>query len=234
MGKQGSSEPVQQSHLPLYISVGIILAIVIIYFFVPEVQRFLNEAYSVLTSQDEERISSWVGQLGFWGPFSIVLGMIVQMFLIIIPSPLLMLVAILAYGKIWGTLLAIFAVLVASSVGYAIGDLLGEVSVEKMIGTRKKQKLESFVERFGAWAVVLFRLIPFLSNDAISFVGGLLGMQYWKFITATLFGIAPLAILMAYFGAHNDQLKNGMIWLAGIGLVCFIGYLLYKKYRKAG
>lgn len=232
MENQESTGSVQQSRLPLYISAGILVSLVTLYFAVPGVKSFLNEAYSVLTSQNEDRISRWVEQLGFWGPLLIIVGMIVQMFLIIVPSPLLMLVSVLAYGKIWGVLISVTAVLVASSIGYLLGSLLGEVSVEKVIGEKKKRKLESFVERFGVWAIILFRLIPFLSNDAISFVGGLLGMRYIKFITATAIGIAPLAILIAYFGENNHRLKNGLIWIAAIGIVFFIGYYFYQKRQR--
>lgn len=232
MGNQGSSGTVEQSRWPLYISLGIIVAFLVLYFAVPQVKSFFDKAFDILTSQNEERISNWVEQFGFWGPLLIVLGMIVQMFLIIVPSPLLMLVSVLAYGKVWGTLLAIAAVMIASTVGYWLGSYLGEVSVEKVIGEDKKKKLESFVERFGAWAVILFRLIPFLSNDAISFVGGLLGMRYWKFIMATVIGISPLAILIAYFGQNNERLKNGMIWVSAVGVVFFIGYYFYQKRLK--
>lgn len=232
MGNQGSSGTVEQSRWPLYISLGIIVAFLVLYFAIPQVKSFFDEAFNILTSQNEERISNWVEQFGFWGPLLIVLGMIVQMFLIIVPSPLLMLVSVLAYGKVWGTLLAIAAVMIASTVGYWLGSYLGEVSVEKVIGEDKKKKLESFVERFGAWAVILFRLIPFLSNDAISFVGGLLGMRYWKFIMATVIGISPLAILIAYFGQNNERLKNGMIWVSAVGVVFFIGYYFYQKRLK--
>jgi uncharacterized membrane protein YdjX (TVP38/TMEM64 family) len=233
MDHSASSGPVKKSRLPLYISISIIVVFLILYFAVPEINSFFDEAYDVLTSQDEQRISNWVEQLGFWGPLLLVLGMIVQMFLIIVPSPLLMLVAVLAYGKIWGALLGIASVLIASSVGYWLGAYLGAVSVEKMIGEEKEKKLESVVHNYGAWAVVLFRLIPFLSNDAISFVGGLLGMRYWKFIAATLVGITPLAVLIAYFGENNERLKNGMIWVAGVGVVFFIGYYFYQKRKDS-
>jgi len=50
---------------------------------------------------------------------------------------------------------------------------------------------------YGFWAIIVTRVNPFLSNDAISFVGGLLRMGYWKFIAAALVGIAPLTSFIA-------------------------------------
>lgn len=223
----------RQSRLPFYISLAIVISFIILYFTIPEIKSFFDEAYNVLTSEDEKRISDWVEKLGIWGPLLIIFGMIVQMFLIIVPSPLLMMVSVLAYGKIWGVLLSVTAVLVASSIGYLLGGYLGEVSVDKVIGEDKKQKLESLVKRFGLWTIILFRLIPFLSNDAISFVGGLVGMKYRKFIFATAVGIVPLAILIAYFGENNARLKSGLIWLGALGVVFFIGFYLYQRRQKS-
>ncbi len=230
--KKDNNEGQKQSKWPLILSGIILAAIVISYFTIPEVKSFFTEAWEVLTSEDEERISSWVGELGFWGPFFIVLTMTLQMFLIVIPSPLLMVVAVLAYGPYWGVAISILAIFVASSVGYAIGKYLGKVTIDKIIGHKKEKKLEFYVERYGVWAVIITRLAPMLSNDAISFVGGILRMGYWKFIGATMAGITPLAILIAYFGENNDRLKSGLIWTSVVSLVLFIIYIIYDHKKN--
>ena len=90
---------VRKSKAPLYSSITFIIVLVICYFAIPQVNQFLNEAWDVLTSNDEARIKNWVSDFGWMGPVVIVLAMIVQMFLLVIPSVLLMIVAILAYGR---------------------------------------------------------------------------------------------------------------------------------------
>ncbi|MEP0303924.1 MAG: TVP38/TMEM64 family protein, partial [Maribacter dokdonensis] len=82
-----------KSKLPLYISIGILVALVIAYFVVPSVQDFLNEAWSVLTSDNEERIQQWVSGFGWFGPVVLVLAMVAQLFLLVVPSILLMVVS---------------------------------------------------------------------------------------------------------------------------------------------
>ncbi|HET7361107.1 MAG TPA: TVP38/TMEM64 family protein, partial [Salinimicrobium sp.] len=59
---------VKQSKAPLYISIGVVITVVLAYFFIPSVHDFLQNAWSVLTSGDEQRINNWVDQFGFWGP----------------------------------------------------------------------------------------------------------------------------------------------------------------------
>ncbi len=225
----------KQSHVPLIIS-GIILAgLAVGYFAIPAVNSFFKEAYNTLTSGNEDKISTWVNHLGFWGPLFIILFMTLQMFLIVIPSPLLIVVSVLAYGPWWGTFISVVAVALASTVGYFIGKYLGITVIDRLIGHRKEQKIEFYVSRYGVWAVIITRLAPVLSNDAISFVGGILRMNYLKFIGATMAGIIPLTVLIAYFGENNQRLKNGLIWTSVVSLLFLIIYIIYdRKKNPAG
>lgn len=232
MNKKNGEHETKQSKTPLIISGLILLGLVTSYFVIPEVNHFLKDSYETLTSENEERISEWVSRLGFWGPFFIILSMTLQMFLLIIPSPLLIVVSILAYGPYLGTLIAISAIMVASTIGFFIGKYLGQVTIDRLIGRKKEKKLEFYVERYGGWAVFITRLTPLLSNDAISFVAGILRMGYWKFIGFTLAGITPLTILIAWFGENNERLKNGLIWISGISFVIFIVYIIYDRKKN--
>lgn len=226
------TEGKSRSKLPLYISIGIILAVVITYFFVPDVRNGLQNGWEVLTSQDEQRIKEWVSQFSFWGPLIIVFAMVAQMFLLIIPSPLLMVATVLAYGPFVGSLVILIAIFSASTVGYAIGAFLGTTVVKKIMGEKSERKIEDFIDEYGFWAVVVTRISPFLSNDAISFVGGILRMGYWRFIGATLLGITPLTGLIAYLGETNERLKTGLLWGSIISIIIFVAYVWWDKKKN--
>jgi len=219
----------------VYLFSGILLASLVAgYFLLPEFKKVVDEMYAALSSGEKQRISSYLRQFGLWGPVIIVLMMVVQMFLIVVPSWLLMIVSVLVYGPIWGALLSILAVFVASTVGYFLGAFLNTVTISKIIGQKEEQKMERFLEKYGFGAVFLFRLAPFLSNDAISFVGGMLKMGYWRFIGATLAGITPLAALIGYFGQSTDKLKTGLLWIGGTSLLLYGIYIIWdSRFRKA-
>lgn len=221
----------KQSKWPLYVSISLLLSLVACYFLIPSFKEFVNHAYDVLSSGNKKRISGWIDGFGFWGPVLVVVIMVLQMFLIVVPSPLLIIGAILAYGPLWGSLLSVASIVVASSVGYSIGRYLGEVTVGRLIGHKKEQKLEYYVDKFGFWAVIITRLSPLFSNDAISFVGGILRMGYWKFLAATIAGITPLVTLIAYLGENTDRLKTGLIWISAVSLLVLAGYVIYD-YKK--
>ena len=224
---------VNKSKIPLIISLAIISLLVLSYFIFPQVQEFLSNSWDVLTSGDKAKTENWVSQFGWVGPIVIITAMTLQMFLIIVPTPVLMVVSVLAYGPVVGAIILFLAIYIASSTGYFIGKYFGPVIVSKLIGEKTEEKISDFIGKYGFWTVIVIRLSPFLSNDAISFVGGVLRMGYWKFMGATLIGIAPLIIFIAYLGGEYERLKTGLIWTSSICLVLFILFVWWdKKVRK--
>jgi len=221
-----------KSRVPLYASLIIIVATILCYYVIPEFQDFANNAWQVLTSDDKERIKNWIDSFGWYAPLIIILAMIVQMFLIIIPSVILMVVSVLAYGPIWGSLLIVVSIYLASSIGYILGKSLGQNFVEKLLGKSNEKSVEDFIDQFGFWAVVVTRLNPFLSNDAISFVAGILTMGYWRFIGATILGILPLTIFIAILGKSTQGLQNGLLIGSIVSLIIFALYWYWKKNTK--
>ncbi len=160
--------------------------------------------------------------------------MIARMFLLVIPTVLPMVISVVTCGPLWGTGITVPAVLAASSVGYLIGFLPGPVTVSRLTGDKTEKKIGGFAERYGFWAVIITRISPFLSNDAISFVGGLPRMDYFKFIGASLVGLLPLALLIAGLGESNHRLMTGLGWVSAVSLVGFIACVLYdRRTRKA-
>ena len=224
---------INKSKLPLYLSIGIVGCLVAAYFFISPAQGFMDEAWSVLTSGNTNKIQQWFKDFGWIAPLVLIFAMVAQMFLIVVPTIALMVVSILAYGPVWGSLIVFVAVFTASSVGYWIGRYFGPGIVDKIIGHKTEKKVADFLEDYGFWAIFITRLNPFLSNDAISFVGGILKMSYRKFITATIAGIAPLTIFIAILGKSTQGLKIGLLWGSIVSLVLFAGYIYWdKKIRK--
>lgn len=192
----------------------------------------VQEGWAVLRTGDQAKVAAWVAQFGYWGPVLVVAVMVAQMFLIVINNALLILVSVLAYGPWWGGLLAWVGVLTASSVGYWLGRSLGEPVVQRLLGEKSEKKVAGFVEQYGLGAVAVARLTPVVSNDAISFVAGAMRMGYFRFVGVTGVAILPLIGLLAYLGQDSDRLKTGLLWVSGVGLMLFGGYIWWSKTRN--
>lgn len=218
------------SKLPLILSVSLLAALVALYFFSPGFQKSIQEAYDVLMSRDQERIGEWVSQFGVWGPLVLLVGMVLQMFLFIIPNILLILICILSYGPVWGALLAWFGILLASSVGYLIGNKLSPVIVDRLVSQKTQDKLHEFIKHYGMKAIFVLR-ISSLSNDGLSLVAGLLEMSYRRFITATMLGMTPLIAAIAILG-DRGKIEKGLIWIGGFLLICLITSIIIDQRRS--
>ncbi|MGF1451723.1 MAG: TVP38/TMEM64 family protein [Opitutales bacterium] len=227
--RQNAKQTAKDNRWILIVSGCLILIVLGCYFFVTPFHAFIDEAVEVLTSDDKERIEKWVQDFGWWGPVLIIGLMTAQMFLIVIPSFILMVASVLVYGRLWGALLAIVAVLVASTIGYYIGRALGAHTITRLLGERKERRVRKETDRYGLWAVVIARLSPLFSNDAISIIAGLLQMGFPKFILATLGGIVPLAALTAAFGKNTETMKTGLIWITAFSIIGLAAKIIYDK-----
>lgn len=216
--------------LPLIISLSLLVILAALYFIIPSFQNFINEAFNVLTSDDQEKITRWVAQFKLAGPVVLLLIMVVQMFLFVVPNVFLMMVAIISYGPVWGAVISFLGVFSSSSVGYMIGKYLGPVTVRKLMSDKAQKKTSEFIKNYGVAAIAITR-ISSLSNDSLSIVAGLLKMSYQKYILATLGGITPLIVLLAIYG-RNGKILNALIWIAAFSLVLLVIYIIIDKRRK--
>jgi uncharacterized membrane protein YdjX (TVP38/TMEM64 family) len=210
------------------ISLGIISFLVILYFTHQPFQESVKEAWNVLLSEDQERIKNYVQQFGILGPLAIIVFIILQMFLIIFPSWLPIIVGVLAYGFWWGVLINLVGVGIASTLGYFIGKRFKNL----FISEKKYKKMEFWIENYSFITVVLFRVSPFFSNDAISFIAGIFRMSYKRFILATYAGMIPLSLVVGYFSTDIDKLENGLYWIGGVGAIIYAIYIYIDHKRK--
>ncbi|GAB2780975.1 hypothetical protein GCM10027275_25680 [Rhabdobacter roseus] len=220
-------------YLPVILSVTIVGGIALAYGLWPAFRTFGQEAWEILTSNEEARIADWIGGFGFWAPLLLLALFLVQMLAFVIPSWLLILVCILAYGPWWGSGLALLGILFASTVAYVLGHSLSKDVLVRMLGKSKEKKMEQYLDHYGLGLVVVVRLAPFLSNDTVSFVAGLVAMSYVRFLLATAVGITPLIALLAYLGENTDQLKRGLLWASVVCLVGFVGYIWWDRRQGA-
>lgn len=215
-----------QKYLSFIVSGGIIIFLVILYFTHPPFQNAVKEAWNVLLSEDRERIQAYVKQFGIWGPVAIIVFIVLQMFLIIFPSWLPIIVGVLAYGFWWGILINLLGVGIASTIGYFIGR-----RIKGIVSNDKYEKWKYWVNHYSFGTVVLFRTSPFFSNDAIAFIAGIFRMDFKRFMLATYAGMVPLSFAVAYFSRDIDRLENGLYWIGGVGAVLY-GIYIYLDYKR--
>lgn len=215
-------------HWPHLLAIVVLLLLLALYFLSPELKKLIRKLYAILTELDKDAFVDLVKSYGIWGPLIILLATCLQLILLPLPSFLILLIAVLVYGPFWGTLLGLTAIFLASSLGFFLGKSLSDIWLKRLIGERKKQKLESALDQYGYWVVFIFRLNPFLSNDAISLIGGVLSLNYWKFIGASLAGILPLLLMIAWYEEEAESMQEVLLWPSLAMLLFLIIYMFFR------
>jgi len=220
----------KRHNILFWISLSLLVGLVACYFIFPGFKHGVDEAYNIITSEDKDRIKTWVKQFGAVGPIVLIAAMTAQMFLFVIPNLLLFIIATLCYGPIWGSLICLGGVFISSSLGYLIGKKLGPRAIDRFVSEKAQERISKFVNLYGAKAVGILRLSS-LASDGLGFVAGILEMEYKKFIIATMTGILPVVALIAIFG-NNGKIETALIWLAAISVVALVVYIFVDKKRR--
>ncbi len=221
-----------QRNLAVIVSLTLIGALVVAYLFIPGVRESVQTAWRLLLSGDRERMREWVAGFGVWGPLVLMVAYLVQMFAFAVPSWLLIVVTVVAFGPLWGGVLSVMGIGLAASVAYGLGLALSELTLRRMLGEKAERLMRGYLDRYGFWVVVIFRLAPFLSNDIISYVAGLTAMAYRSFIVATILGITPLIVLIAILGESNERLRNGFLVVSIVSLIGFAIYIWWNQRQR--
>lgn len=177
-------------------------------------------------------IAELITKHGDWGTF---VAMFLESSVIPIPSEVVIagagaigvpLMSIMIYGALGSTL--------GAMVGYAIGRYAGLPFVLKFgryffIKPHHIEKAEAFALKYGAWSVLLGRLLPIIPFKVFSIASGLTKIPFIPFVVCTMIGVVPRLFLLAFFGAMVVR----YIKLACIAaIVLFLAYGLFFWWKK--
>jgi uncharacterized membrane protein YdjX (TVP38/TMEM64 family) len=190
---------------------------------------------------DQEAVRQSVQSLGVLGPALLIGLMVLAIVASPIPSAPIGLAAGAAYGPLWGTVITIVGAAAGAIIAFSIARFVAYDVVRQWRAVRKPLEwLEK--HRSQNWlmgAVFLSRLLPFISFDAVSYAAGLTHLSLWRFALASIAGIVPISILLAYGGdallVHGSE--NISFWLlvaGGITLVPFLLKPLWSRLRRRG
>lgn len=214
------------------LTVGILTVLVALYFTWSPFREVVATAWTLLSSGDREGFARWIDGFGAAAPVVILASYLLQTLAAFVPSLLIMVVSVLAFGPVWGGVMNVVGLMMTAAVAYGIGWSLGLPVVQGVLGDSTEKRVEEWVERYGFWTVVVFRFTPTFSSDAISYVGGVLQMGFFRFMAATAVGVAPLAVLVSWFGEEMDRLQTGVIWVGVVTGIGLIGWIAWDRWRR--
>ena len=198
---------------------GILLAaavLLIVYLAVPAVGDFVNNAIAVLGSANLDRVAEYIRSFGGWAmAFSFCL-MVFSSVLAPLPAFMITLSNAAIFGWWQGAILSWSSAMAGAALCFFLARGLGRDVVEKFAGKGALASVEGYFEKYGTRTILVCRLLPFVSFDAVSYFAGLTPLKFIPFFIATGIGQTPATIVYSYVGG---MLTGGAKFLM-IGLLC--------------
>ena len=204
---------------PNLIRLALLLVIalaLVVYFTVPAVNDFVTQAVSVLGSANLDAVVEYIRSFGPWAvAFSFCL-MVFSSILAPLPAFMITLSNAAIFGWWQGAILSWSSAMAGAALCFFIARILGRDVVEKIAGKGALASVEGYFKKYGTRTILVCRLLPFVSFDAVSYFAGLTPMGFLAFFIATGIGQTPATIVYSYVGG----MLTGGAKLLMIGLLC--------------
>lgn len=169
-----------------------------------------------------------------YGGMGIAFAMFLESSILPVPSELILITAGLFFDPVtvafWGTI----GSTLGAMLGYYIGFKGGRPVVDKygpyfLATPDRVMRAEKKFHEWGAYAVLIGRLLPFVPFKVFSITSGILRFNFENFVLMTFIGTLPRAFLLAWLGGELLQYKSHFwIALGAVVLLVTVGYFVKK------
>ncbi|WP_264174242.1 TVP38/TMEM64 family protein [Clostridium tagluense] len=214
-----------------YIKIAIIIAITILLFTKP-----VKEMIFMLSMINVDAIKGYILSFGVWAPVISFILMILQSVIAPLPAFIITFANAGLFGWVNGALLSWSSAMVGAILCFFIARLLGRDIVEKLTSKFALKSIDDFFERHGKYAILIARLLPFISFDIVSYAAGLTSMSFWSFFIATGIGQLPATIIYSYVGgmlaSGTKMMVFGLLTLFAVSILMLLIKKIYKEKNK--
>lgn len=216
--------------------IGILLGL---YFFVPSIKAKTNEAFSTISKLDTDVVVAYLRSYGKQAAVVSFILMVLQSIAAPIPAFLITLSNAAIFGWVKGAMLSWSSAMAGAALCFFLSRALGRDAVERLTSKGAMESVDVFFERYGKYAILICRLLPFVSFDFVSYGAGLTNMGFWSFFIATGIGQLPATIVYSYVGGTltggAQKLFLGLLTLFALSIMIGIAKKVYNdKQKKKG
>lgn len=179
---------------------GALVLLCLLYFAVPSVNAYVNRAAAVLGSANVDAV---VDYLRSYGPYAMAISFVLMVFSsVVAPLPAFLITFSNAaiFGWWQGAILSWSSAMAGAALCFFIARALGRDTVEKFAGHGALASVEDYFTKYGSRTILICRLLPFVSFDAVSYFAGLTPIPFLSFFLATGVGQLPATVVYSYVG----------------------------------
>lgn len=217
--------------------IGVIVLVLMIYFFVTPIKVMINQMIFYLSSLDIDSLKQYILSYGALAPIISFILMIVQSVAAPLPAFLITFANAALFGWKWGAFLSWSSAMAGAALCFFIAKFLGRDVVEKLTSKYAIDSIDEFFDKYGKYTILVCRLLPFISFDIVSYAAGLTSMEFLPFFIATGIGQLPATIVYSYVGGMltggTKLFVTGLLILFALTIVTYMLRKIYneKKYK---
>lgn len=200
----------------------------LLYWLLPGFRSGLEEAVGTLASADIPRMREYLLSFGIWAPLISAVLMVFQSVAAPLPAFVITFANGFLFGAFWGTLLSWSSAMVGAALCYYIARALGRPVAERLVGARNLARADRFFNRYGRYAVLITRLVPIISFDAVSYAAGVTSIGFWEFMVATGIGQLPATVVYSVLGENMTNTARFGLWVFGAVVALLVLALAVK------
>ena len=216
--------------------IAVALALVAVYFLVPSVHSFTNSIFAMFASGDFTVVREWIAAYGGWAAFISFFLMVFQSIAAPLPAFMITFANANLFGWWQGAILSWSSAMAGAAVCFWIARILGRDAVVKLTSHKALRSVDEFFAKHGRNAILIARLLPFMSFDIVSYAAGLTSMSFGSFFIATGIGQLPATIVYSYVGGMltggAQLLVTGLLILFALSALIVLLRQIYTERQK--
>ena len=218
------------------IVVACIVAVVLCYFFIPQVKEYADEIFAMFATGDFTVVKEFVASYGSLAAVVSFLLMILTALAAPLPAFLITFANANLFGWWKGAILSWSSAMVAAAICFWIAKILGRDVVIKLTSKAGVEQIDTYFEKYGRNTILICRLLPFVSFDIVSYVAGLTSISFKSFFIATGIGQLPATIIYSYVGGMltggAKLFVSGLLILFALSALVVLARTIYMDRQK--
>jgi uncharacterized membrane protein YdjX (TVP38/TMEM64 family) len=192
----------------------------------------LRTALGHVLHGDVDALQAQLNGLGAWGGL-VVVALILAHAVIFFPAEIVNATAGLAFGFWVAFPIVMVSWVLSGLIAYWLGRIAGRPLAVRLAGEKRVAGAEQLIDRSGAPALLLSRLVPFVPFSLVGYVAGAARVPVWRYTWTTFFGVMPITAAATYLGHALDDLSasDPLLWVA-VGVIVLLTGLTVHSARR--
>ncbi len=172
----------------------------------------------------QNHFTSWVDAAGPWGWLVLILLLVLHSF---VPFPLefAAVAAGATYGFWTGSIVTWIGTVLGGALSFWISRRYGRSFFERALKPNQLAWIEKHAKSEGTVALLVSRLLPFMSFTLVSYAAGLTPVTWFTFLWTSAVGMIPIIMISVFYGANIEHLP--VEFAIGIPVIAVVAVIVF-------